>query len=630
MANFYVMGFRMPAGVEQVAFVTWQGPGTGNPNASTSPSFTPGVGDTILVGGGVGAGEDLSLPTSSSGAAFEYLGGSTTNSGTAMWWATTATSGASQTVSIDHSLQGPGNYQYGMFVWVLRGVGSLGTPVTNYVASGQTTTVTVPSTIAGSLVFAVGWDYTSYTGGWTPGAESTNFLGGSVAYDDSAGDTIWAQKLSTPSPGGNVTLTGDLGVAGQEWGVAAIEIRPLSYGFPKKGIGQTIQTTSYLTATGLLPTFAPATICGYFYYTGQLTDYQSIMSFDNSNGHYYFLGTNPNSDVTYAYTDSSGAINGPSLTKGKWYFWAMVNDNTGNCYAYLEQAGTALTTPSYTTLTINNTGAASNLFFGTYSAGLSVLTGYQARLRAWSSALSVAELNAERTSPTAVKAGALFDAPLTTLADRGGLSQVGTYTEGPFGPLYGVGTSTGNASNYLSRVTSLPTFNGCTITGYFRYTGTAVSYTPVMCIQNVGGYTALLADASGNVTTFDTTNGFAGANLRTGWVQGWYFFAITISGTTLTAYMEPAGTAITSGQSQTVPSTTTNGIQMLVSPGNAFAAGGYLAQVRAWSSVLSLSEINAERASLIAVKAGSLFDAPFTSTSALGGFTINGTLTAGP
>ena len=225
------MAYEIPfmtvySGIDQIAFVTWQGPGTGNPNASTSPSFTPGVGDLILVGGVVGANDDLSLPTSSSGATLSPLGGSTTNAGFAAWWSTIATSSASQTISINHSLNAVGNYQYGMFVWVLRGVGSLGTPVTNYVASGQATTVTVPSTAASSLVFALGWDYTSWTGSWTPGAESTNFLGGSVAYNDSAGDTLWAQRLTGVSPGGNITLTGDLGVGGQEWGVAAIEIRP--------------------------------------------------------------------------------------------------------------------------------------------------------------------------------------------------------------------------------------------------------------------------------------------------------------------------------------------------------------------------------------------------------------------
>ena len=155
------------------------------------------------------------------------------------------------------------------------------------------------------------------------------------------------------------------------------------------------------------------------------------MSFDNSNGHYYFLGINPNSDVTYAYTDTTGLVNGPSLTVGKWYFWAMINDNTGNYYAYMVEAGTALTTPSYTTLTINNTGVAADLYIGTYAGGLSPATGYHARVRAWNSALSVAELNAERISPTAVKASPVFDAPLTTLTDRGGLSQVGTYVTGP-------------------------------------------------------------------------------------------------------------------------------------------------------------------------------------------------------
>jgi hypothetical protein len=256
-----------------------------------------------------------------------------------------------------------------------------------------------------------------------------------------------------------------------------------------------------------------------------------------------------------------------------------------------------------------------------------------ARVRSWQAVLSVAELNAERLSMTAVKAGALFDAPFDSRAALGGFTQNGLFTNGP---MVGVGQLTVNGSNYLSRVTNLPTFNTMTICGYFCYwlTPTAATDETIMSVAYNGGssHTWFGVNSSDVALGWDTTGGYSG-NVLTMTKGAWYFYAYQVNGTAVSLRIVPAQSPIQGSTvgAITVPAAqTTTALHSLQSNTLSSPATGFTSRIRAWNSILSDAELNAEQASSIAVKAGSLFDAPLTTTSDLGGFTIAGSLTTGP
>lgn len=431
------------------------------------------------------------------------------------------------------------------------------------------------------------------------------------------------------------TLGGRLGSV-VAWQTYDGQKHPPSYvSYPTVGVGNmTVGAQNFLNGAAVMPTFNVATLCGYFNYVGQTGDYEGIVSFhgDNSNP-YYFLGVNANSDVSYAYTNTAGLQSGPTLTQGRWYFWVMQNDGANNFSAYLVEAGTALTTPTWSGLNIATANAAA-LNINAYAGGLSPAIGFHARCRAWSSVLSLAELNAERVSAAAVKAGHTYDAALDTLSALDGLTINNTLITGPGGPLVGVGQTTTNGSNYLSRSTSLPTYNSTTVCGFFYFYDVPAADETMISVAYAagGGHTWFGINSSYQVIGWDSTGGYTGVILYPV-ARTWFFYVLQINGTTATYRAVPAGASITtaSPQSITVPAgQTTSEIHSLQSNTLSSPATGFSARIRAWSSILNDTELDAERLSATAVKAGSLFDAPLTTTSDLGGFTIAGTLTTGP
>jgi hypothetical protein len=115
-------------------------------------------------------------------------------------------------------------------------------------------------------------------------------------------------------------------------------------------------------------------------------------------------------------------------------------------------------------------------------------------------------------------------------------------------------------------------------------------------------------------------------------VGTWYFWALSVSGGVVTAYMVPQGTAVTGSTPQTCPTNIgeTSTQTTLLSDAGLYPMPGYVARVRAWSSVLTTAALDSERVSATAVTAGVLFDAPLDGLGNLGGYAIVGTLAAGP
>lgn len=195
-----------------------------------------------------------------------------------------------------------------------------------------------------------------------------------------------------------------------------------------------------------------------------------------------------------------------------------------------------------------------------------------------------------------------------------------------------VGASTYNNANYLTRSTGLPTFNSSTICGYYYHATTNVGsgiYGSVGAYMSASGYAWMgLNSGTDDVVMWTSTGGFS-ATVATLTVGNWYYFVITVNGTSLTGYVALVGNAITTGAATTVSAGVVGTEIRLLQDGSGLdPGGGFMAFVRAWSSVLSVAEMNAERLSTVAVKVGSTFDAPLTNTSTIDGFSIVGTLSS--
>jgi hypothetical protein len=296
---------------------------------------------------------------------------------------------------------------------------------------GATMTVvdaTVPVQATGSYLFGAfqrGASLTppTYRGDTTKdSADYAAVSGGSVATGHLTNATTTAGNIVVGcTTDDNFTLT------------IATEIKPPYPAYvPTAGVGTAATDGGFLWQDTAMPTWSPSTMTGFFYYAGQTGSAGTIaaLRYDIA-GSYNFLGLVANSDQTFGWTSDTGAINGPTLVPGNWYFWALVNDGlTFN--AYIIPADTAITGVSIGPFTIPAGNPSCRPHLLAWPEGGGPGQGYVARARGWSAALSVAELNAERISATAVKAGAVFDEPLASTSSLGvfGIYN-GTLNDGP-------------------------------------------------------------------------------------------------------------------------------------------------------------------------------------------------------
>jgi hypothetical protein len=201
-------------------------------------------------------------------------------------------------------------------------------------------------------------------------------------------------------------------------------------------------------------------------------------------------------------------------------------------------------------------------------------------------------------------------------------------------PTTGVGQDTRNNANYLTRSTSLPTYNNGTACGFYYHAADppAGQYGCVFSQINTSSTRVRCHAINGFFQYYNEGGTSPGQSLAAA-VGNWYFWALARDATYQTFYIVPAATAITAYSGRVSNSGGAALASMLLlqsSPGNSQGAAGYAARVRAWSSVLTIDELNAERDAAAAVKSGSLFDAGFTALDDLGGFSVVGALSEGP
>ena len=218
-AGFVQAPPKVRGSITQTAFVSTQGTGCGPVNGIvTSPSFTPGANDLIVLACNAGTNTEFT-PSSSAGLTFtERVRYS--NAALVVIWTAPSVSTASQTVTCT----GDATFNSGLFVWSLAGHEGVAQTVTAHIPSAQGAPILFENTTIRSWLISVGWNYTSVRP-LSAESGSTNVLGGSTTYDDCHASTLWALRATTPSSvGGNVTVSGLYGVSGQESGIAGIEI----------------------------------------------------------------------------------------------------------------------------------------------------------------------------------------------------------------------------------------------------------------------------------------------------------------------------------------------------------------------------------------------------------------------
>jgi hypothetical protein len=153
-----------------------------------------------------------------------------------------------------------------------------------------------------------------------------------------------------------------------------------------------------------------------------------------------------------------------------------------------------------------------------------------------------------------------------------------------------------------------------------------------MTIAYSGGASILsIRQNTGNLQLWYSGSGTYTSTILALSTNTWYFWAIAQGATSSTAWAADASTELSgAGASVTIGTQTFDTLRMMTYLGSTRSVAGFNARVRGWGSVLGTTDFNAERLSATAVGASPIFDAPFTSTSDLGGFTITGTLVAGP
>ncbi len=192
---------------------------------ATTPSFgTAQAGETILAFAGADgptAAGAQSLTVSGAGLTWTLVRRSNAQFGTAEVWSATAPAVLTGvTVSATESV---GGFHQMLTVVAVQGSSGIGAAQGASGASGAPT-VSLTTTRAGSLVFAVGND-------WDSPVARTVGAGQSIVnqwVDTTVGDTFWVQRLTAPTGTvGSVVTINDSAPTGDRWNLTAVEIKGL-------------------------------------------------------------------------------------------------------------------------------------------------------------------------------------------------------------------------------------------------------------------------------------------------------------------------------------------------------------------------------------------------------------------
>jgi hypothetical protein len=197
---------------------------TANGNGTvTTPSFiTAGAGEQLVAlvsADGPQRAGGQTATVSGAGLTWHLVTRANSQFGDAeIWWATAPTALAGATVTSTPALSG---YDQSLSVIAVQMSKGIGASIAGGAASGGPT-VSLTTTEAGSLVFAVGHD-------WDNAIERT--LGSNQVMlhqflDARAGDTSWSQYTSqVTGPAGTVVMLNDTAPTSDRWDMAAVELR---------------------------------------------------------------------------------------------------------------------------------------------------------------------------------------------------------------------------------------------------------------------------------------------------------------------------------------------------------------------------------------------------------------------
>jgi hypothetical protein len=202
-------------------------------------------------------------------------------------------------------------------------------------------------------------------------------------------------------------------------------------------------------------------------------------------------------------------------------------------------------------------------------------------------------------------------------------------------PTVGVGQATPVIGNSLVKWSGFPTYNACSMCGYYYHSAMPTAEEGVICTMNVDGGSSYMAvrQNTNNVQIFASGDYTYSSTIKTLVPGNWYFWAFTQNGTEMRGWIEDVGTDIAGSGAQALLMNPKDVAGIMVGAWyntTNYTTGGYHARIRGWSAILSLAEFNAERVSATPVKAGVVVNAPLTSLADLGGFSVVGTLTTGP
>jgi hypothetical protein len=206
------------AGVEVDQSVSATGTGT----ATTDPFSTAGSADTLVAfvsSDGAGSGGQTAT-VSGAGLTWNLVKRTNTRPGDAEMWKATASAPLSN-ATVTARL-GQAAYSEQLTVLAFTGSAGVGASALAAAASGGPS-VSLTSTAAGSLSYAVGNDYDTATPR-TLGSGQTMV---SQWVNAHTGDTYWVQSISTPSTASGQAVTlNDTAPTADQWNFAAVEILP--------------------------------------------------------------------------------------------------------------------------------------------------------------------------------------------------------------------------------------------------------------------------------------------------------------------------------------------------------------------------------------------------------------------
>jgi hypothetical protein len=190
------------------------------------------------------------------------------------------------------------------------------------------------------------------------------------------------------------------------------------------GIRLDVAPDRLLRTTDLLDYQAAYTIAGWARIVTDTNAYACICSLNAAANRFDYLGLLGDGTTLAAIMESGAGYSentgGTSLTVGSWYFLAMVRASLTDLRVFLGAPGTAVA-QNGTTVTTSAAGRAAvarNEIGGFTSGNLDPFNGRVGPWKAWSAALTAAELQAEMTQTIPLRAANLYGAwPLRDAAD---------------------------------------------------------------------------------------------------------------------------------------------------------------------------------------------------------------------